>query len=240
MPEEGAEGPGILMIANFEFKDTILKVRCDRDISDKVKKFIVEKRQELEGYIARNPGFRTSLEPLDAIGGPKIAQIMAEAGKKADVGPMAAVAGTISELLADAAVGWGAGWIIVDNGGDICLCGDKEFTISIFAGSSPLSDRIGFRVNAGDKKLGICTSSASVGHSISFGDADSVTVVAKSAPLADAFATAIGNESKGKRAIERGIGFASRHLGSIDGALVIKGDRIGRVGVLPDLVKIVH
>jgi ApbE superfamily uncharacterized protein (UPF0280 family) len=226
------------MIADFEFKDTILKVRCDKDISDKVKRFIVEKRQELEGYIARNPEFQTSLEPMDVKDAPRIAQIMADAGKKANVGPMAAVAGAVSELLVDAAIGWGARWIIAENGGDICLWGDKEFTVSIFAGPSPLSNRIGFRVRPGKKKLGICTSSASVGPSISFGDADAVTVVARSATVADAFATAIGNESKGKRAVERGIKFASGHLETIDGVLIIRGDRIGKVGRLPDIVKI--
>ena len=44
--------------------------------------------------------------------------------------------------------------------------------------------------------MGICTSSGTVGHSLSFGKADAVCVKAKSVSLADAAATAIGNMVK--------------------------------------------
>jgi len=222
---------------DFEYKDTILKVKCSRDISDLVKKFIVKKRQELDAYIARDPSFRTSFEPIKLkTGAPGIAKNMAAAAEKAGVGPMAAVAGAVAELLVDEAVTEGVKWVIVENGGDICLYGNHDFVISIYAGKSPLSGKIGFAINPSKKKYGVCTSSASVGHSISLGKSDSVTVFAKNTAVADAFATAIGNHVK---EVEDGIKFAKKFVGKyIDGALIIKGEKIGKIGNIPELLKL--
>lgn len=223
------------MDEEFAYKDTILKVKCDRGIGDFVKDFIVEKRQELDAYVARNPDFRTSFEPLkfreDA---PEIVKIMSGAAEKADVGPLAAVAGTVSELLVREAARKGVHWIIAENGGDICVYGDHDFAVSVHAGRSPLSDKIGFSLNPGKKTYGVCTSSASVGHSISLGKADAVTVFARSAPVADAFATAIANRVD---AIEDGLDYAKGFVGKeIDGAVVIKDGRLGRIGKLPRIL----
>jgi hypothetical protein len=113
------------------------------------------------------------------------------------------------------------------------LYGEKEFGISIFAGMSPLSNKIGFWLNPGKKGYGVCTSSASVGHSISLGKSDSVTVFARSAPIADAFATAIANRVDG---ISSGLEYAERYVGrTIDGVVIIQGDRIGKTGKIPKL-----
>jgi len=219
----------------FEYKDTILKIRCDRDISDLVKEFIVKRRQELDAYITRDPSFRTSFEPIEPKkDAPEIAKMMAAAAKKASVGPMAAVAGAVSELLVREAVKSGVEWVIVENGGDVCLYGDHKFVISFYAGKSPLSNKIGFSLNPGKKTYGVCTSSASVGHSISLGKSDAVTVFARSATVADAFATAIGNNVK---EVEDGIRFTKDFVGNeLDGAVIVKGKEIGKVGKLPDIV----
>lgn len=230
------------MDEDFAYKDTILKVKCDRDIGDFVKRFIVEKRQELDRYIATNPDFKISFDPVVVKkGAPKIARDMADAAKLAGVGPMAAVAGAVSEHLVEAAKKKGVSWIIAENGGDISLYGDKEFTLSVYAGKSPLSGKIGFSLNPAKlgpttKTYGVCTSSASVGPSISLGKSDSVTVFAPSAAVADAFATAIGNSVK---EVEDGLKFAKRFVGGgVDGVVIIKGDKIGTLGKVPKIVKL--
>jgi len=219
----------------FAYKDTILKVKCDIDISDFIKGFIIKKRQELESYIGRNPDFQTSLEPVGVEkGAPEIINIMADAAEKAGVGPMAAVAGAVSELLVREAVEMGAEWIVVENGGDICIYGNRDFNLLVFAGKSPLSGKSGFSINPGEKSYGICTSSGTVGHSISLGDADAVSVFARSTPVADAFATAIANRVG---EIRDGLEFAKRFLGKeIDGVQIIKGGMVGRIGKLPDFI----
>jgi uncharacterized protein len=237
MSQEGTFKTQILMQEEFRHKDTILKVKCDKDIGDFVREFIVGKRQEIESYIAKDPSFETSLEPIALKGGaPKIAKIMSEASEKAGVGPLAAVAGTFSELLVKEAIKLGAKWVIAENGGDICVFGDHEFTISLYAGDSPLSNKVGFLINPGAQTYGICTSSASVGHSISFGKADSVTVFAKETPICDAFATAIANRVD---TIEDGLDFAKEFVGSeIDGAVIVVGDKVGSIGKTPKIVKL--
>lgn len=221
----------------FSYKDTILKVKADRDIGDFVKKFIIEKRQELDGYIARDRDFQVSFEPVEIKkDAPEIAKMMASAAEKANVGPMAAVAGAVSELLVREAVKMGVKWIIAENGGDICLYGEHDFVISIYAGESPVSNNIGFALNPGNKSYGVCTSSATVGHSISLGKSDAVTVFAKSAAVADAFATAVANHVD---EVKDGIIHAQGFIGKeIDGVVVIKGDNIGRAGTVPVLVKL--
>lgn len=118
---------------------------------------------------------------------------MARAAAAAGVGPMAAVAGAIARAGVEAMVGAGAAFGLVDNGGDIALVSDREVTIGIYAGASPLSGRFAFRVPPTEEILGICTSSATVGPSISFGIADAVTVVSHDVAAADAWATAICN-----------------------------------------------
>ncbi len=225
------------MEEEFSYRDTILKVKCDRDVGDSVRESIVRKWQELEAYIARDPDFGSSFEPIDLKGGaPEIAEIMADAARKAGVGPMAAVAGTFSELIAKEAVKEGVEWIIVENGGDICAYGGREFNLSVFAGKSPLSGKLGFSINPGKKTCGVCTSSGNVGHSISLGEADAVTVFARSAPVADAFATAIANRVG---SVKDGLEFARGFLGKgMDGAVVIKGNEAGQAGRVPRLILI--
>ena len=116
---------------------------------------------------------------------------MVKAGKNAGVGPMAAVAGAIAEH-----VGLGllksTNHVIVENGGDIFIKTDAPLTVGIFAGKSSLSLRIGIRLSGGPKPMAVCTSSGTVGHSLSLGRADAVCVAADSCAIADAAATAIG------------------------------------------------
>ena len=77
--------------------------------------------------------------------------------------------------------------------------------------------------------MAVCTSSGTVGHSVSFGKADAVCVVSSSCALADAAATAIGNRVAGsadiKDAIQRG-----KMIPGVGGILIIVGDKLGAWG----------
>lgn len=232
------------MEEKFHYKDSILRIKSDADVEREVEEILVKAYQEVEKYIVSNPSFRTSLEPLMLDeNAPKIVRDMIKAGNLFKVGPMAAVAGAFSEMVVDESVKRGAKWVIVENGGDISLYGDKKFVISLHAGKSPLSDKLGLEINPRNKKYSICTSSSSVGHSISLGNADAVSVLAPSATIADAAATAIANEVKGEsdeNAVNRGIEFSKEFIkqGHIDGILIIKGKKIGKVGKLSKLVSL--
>jgi ApbE superfamily uncharacterized protein (UPF0280 family) len=138
---------------------------------------------------------------------------------------MAAVAGALAESVSKDLLKLSEE-VIVENGGDIYLATSKERTIGIYAGNSPLSFKIGFVIGPEDSPLGVCTSSGTVGHSLSFGKADAVSVLSKSAGLADAAATAIGNIVKEKRDIELGLE-RGKEIEGVSGMLIILGDKMG-------------
>jgi len=192
-----------------------------------VRKFVTSLRGELEEYILKNPEFSTSLEPVSFRGGPVVARRMAEATQKAGVGPMAAVAGAFSQMVGEFLEGkFGCREAAVENGGDIYLINEAPVTVSVFAGDSPLSNRIGLEIPPG--KWGICTSSATLGHSLSFGKADAVTIVAADAAVADAFATAWCNRIQGPGDLQQVVTQAVKS--GVKTALAILGDRMALAG----------
>lgn len=222
-------------LISFEIRvrETDLHILTTKDLSAEALHHVFGLRNQLENYIAANPHFLKSLHPLppDSLA-PAIVREMIWAAEKAGVGPMAAVAGVTAQLVGEAlALEHGLCEIVVENGGDIYLRRDHDCTIAIFAGSSPLSNKVGVCVNRELMPLGVCTSSASVGHSLSFGQADAVTVLAKSTALADAVATRLGNEAKKPSDVKRVIEIGQAIEG-VCGIVVIYGDKLGAWGDL--------
>jgi ApbE superfamily uncharacterized protein (UPF0280 family) len=159
-------------------------------------------RSSIEAYIGSSPDFLNSLKPLphDALA-PPIVREMIGAGMAANVGPMAAVAGAIADHVGRDLLEYSRN-VIVENGGDIFMHCTSDIRVGIFAGRSALSNRIALKIRKEEMPLGVCTSSGTVGHSLSFGKADAVRVKAGTACLADAAATAIGNRVKDKTDIQ--------------------------------------
>ncbi|MCD6248354.1 MAG: UPF0280 family protein [Hadesarchaea archaeon] len=221
-------------------RETKLTIKSDskRAIREAIKKGL-ESRHQIERFLIRCPEFRSSLEPLHLKKGsyPRVIELMLRAAEIAGTGPFAAVAGAISQVAAEAGIRAGASGILVDNGGDVAVMGEKNFRVGIYAGSSPLSGKYAFSVGEEDLPVGICTSSGSVGHSLNFGDADAVVIVADEASIADAVATAVANEVRGsdiEESIRRGISLA-RKITEIRGGLIIRGRYAGLIGKLPKI-----
>ena len=226
----------------WSFRETNLHIKCDDERAiDAAIDAGLRARSEIERYVLTHPEFRWSLEPVKLDGEhPRVIELMLRAGELAEVGPFAAVAGAISQVAAEAAISAGAKNILVENGGDIAIIGNRDFRVGIFAGDARSSGKIGFLVRAGELPIGICTSSGTVGHSLSFGEADAVVVVAREASVADAAATSIANEVGGddiKLSIEKGLSRAKK-IPEIRGCLIARGDHIGTWGELPELIKI--
>ena len=211
------------------------------DLMDhKLSNFLLRQRMDLINYIRKNRDFSLSFEPVDVEEAPFIVQLMAKAGKTAEVGPMAAVAGTISELSMNFLIKSGSKYAIVENGGDIALKTNKNVVMGLFAGSSSLSGQIGFKISHEKTPMGICTSSGTVGHSISLGRADSVTVFADRASTADALATSIANEVKGdldSDAVQNSLARAEEFKHYFRGVMIVVGESAGTIGKIPNLVK---
>lgn len=194
-------------------------------------------RGQLEAYLARHRAFATTLRPISPLpGAPDVVRLMAEAAEPFGVGPMAAVAGAIAQLTLEAMARDGATHAMVDNGGDIALLLNRPARVGLFAGSSPFRDlALAFPPRTGI--FGVCTSSGTVGHSLSFGCADAATVVASSAIQADAAATALCNVVKeaGRKALHRTL--ERFPLRGLEGILVIAGEYLATRGKLPPLVR---
>jgi uncharacterized protein len=207
-------------------KETDLYVRAVSNLQRKARHLVLKYRAQLERYIDQNPEFQTSLKPLSIPEqAPRIIKEMIEAGQKANVGPMAAVAGAIAEFVGRELLEFSPE-IIVENGGDIFLKVISKKVVGIYAGESPLSGKIGLEINPQETPLGICTSSGTVGHSLSFGRTDAVVTIAGSATLADAAATAIGNLVQKPADINAAIE-TGRNISGIKGIVIIIGGDIG-------------
>ena len=176
-----------------KISETDLYILADSDLSDLAFESALRYRTQIEEYIRIHPEFRTSLVPVsgDKLA-PDIVKDMLVSSRKAAVGPMASVAGAIAEHVGKDLLRQSAN-VMVENGGDIYLNVIDPVLIGIFAGESPLSGRIALSIDAKETPLGICTSSGTVGHSLSFGIADAVCIKSKSTALADAAATSVGN-----------------------------------------------
>ena len=215
-----------LVAFNVTVKETDLYIRARSDLKSQAHELVVKYRQMLEEYIEGHPSFLTSLESVAvADNAPPIVASMAEAAQKAGVGPMAAVAGATAEAVGSELLAFSPE-VIVENGGDIYLKSLNKRLIGIYAGKSPLTGRVGLEINGEDTPLGICTSSGTVGHSLSLGKADAVIVLAPSTTLADSAATAIGNRILKPEDIPVGIEFA-RSIGGLKGLVIIQGEQVG-------------
>ena len=229
-----AEG---LVSSYVSVRETDLHILAARNVEHEAKDKVYQLRNQLENFIAECPGFLASLLPLDnGPLAPPIINDMLRAATAADVGPMAAVAGAIAEYVGRDLLDTGLEEVMVENGGDIFLKRNGDCGISIFAGQSPLNEKVGIRVPAASMPVGICTSSGTVGHSLSLGQADSVTVLAASTPLADAAATRLGNEvsAGGKENINHALEVA-RTIPGLLGVVIICGEQMGAWGEI-DLV----
>lgn len=217
----------------FRFRETFATILADDPAHIRAaKEGMMDARQVLEGYIARDPFFAATFDPYDPGSSEPVITRMAGAARKAGVGPMAAVAGTIAWVGLEAMQEAGAAFGVIDNGGDIALVSDRPVRVGVHAGRAALSDRIAFVVPPQDSVLGICTSSATVGPSVSFGMADAVTVFARDVALADAWATAVCNAI---RPDDRSV-LDRVDPAEVSGIFAIMGDVTVRHGGLPPLV----
>ncbi len=219
-------------LVTFEVKEaqTDLLISAGRNLEKQARESVLNHRKEIEGYIKKDHSFYTSLEPVKiSKDAPLIVKAMADAAKKAGVGPMAAIAGAMAEFVGRDLVAF-SDEIIVENGGDIFIKTKVTRRAGIYAGeSSPFTGRIAIEIPPDEKGLGVCTSSGTVSHSLNFGKADAVCIISGNTALADAVATIAGNAVKNKDDIEKGIDIA-RSIDGVKGALIIIRDKMGSWG----------
>jgi uncharacterized protein len=206
---------------------------------------IIKQRDILEEYVLVNQKFLKSLLPITVLdqSAPDIAQMMKEAAALTNVGPMAAVAGSIAQLAAEIE------YLetekrsrkniktetIVENGGDIFMVLKKELILGIYTDVKSLQGKLAFRILPEDTPLGVCSSSSTMGHSLSLGNCNLTTVFSKSGALADAAATRACNMVRDKSDIQNTLNEISS-IDGINGLIIIKGDSVGMTGDLPEII----
>ncbi len=214
---------------NISVRETDLFIRSDMDLAQLALSSVHRIRSALESYIAFHTDFLSSLTPVsyDEIA-PEIIRDMMTASAKARVGPMAAVAGAVAEHVGRDLLNCSRN-VIVENGGDIFIQSLNDVQVGIYAGESPLTHRVSIKIRKEEMPIGLCTSSGTIGHSLSFGCADACCVKSESVALADAAATAIGNLVHGKKdilgALKEGMG-----IGGVLGIVIIVDDQLGAMG----------
>lgn len=195
------------------------------------RKIITGLREDLVQYEIRNPGFFRSHAPIQPDNSmPGIIERMCREACKAGVGPMAGVAGAFSEYLGYALMeNFHTGELLIENGGDCFLQIAEPATVTIHAGNSALSEKVGLIVPPDFSPVGICTSSGTVGHSFSYGKADAVTVSSRNIIFADAMATSVANRITDKSSIQCMLDEVSNCHEMVSLVLICE-DRLGYLG----------
>lgn len=223
--------PSDLISFAVKINESDLMIYAQCDLSQLSYSLLDKERRNLEAYIRYNSQFRKSLIPIliDDFA-PPICKNMADAAKRAGVGPMAAVAGAVNDRLANGLLSKTTE-LIIENGGDLLIHSLRERVIAIYAGeNSPFNSQIGLLISPG-KTFGVATSSGKIGHSLSFGEADAVTIVAHSSAVADAWATSVGNLIHSKKDIEKVLKHCE-NIQEIVGVVIIFQDVLGIRGDL--------
>jgi ApbE superfamily uncharacterized protein (UPF0280 family) len=192
---------------------------------------VVQLRSEMETYLLNDPVFGKTFEPHRVEpNAPEIVRLMADAANRARVGPMAAVAGAFSEMVGHYLMQqFDIQELVIENGGDIFLKINRNLLMSVYAGNSPLSEKIGIEIPADQSPLGVCTSAGTVGPSISLGKTDATMIICRNTALADALATTFGNLVQAPEDVQPVIQQTER-FPEILSAVIICRDKIGICG----------
>jgi ApbE superfamily uncharacterized protein (UPF0280 family) len=223
----------------FRLKESNCTIISDReDTIENAVSSIEQHRRQLEKYVQENPELLYSLQPVPVVKGPKVVQLMAEASLKANVGPMAAVAGVLADLAVEDITRAGSKVAVVENGGEVSAISNQPIDIALAAGDAPLSREMGFRLK--EFPMGVATSSGLYSHALSFGEAEAVTIFAVNAGVADAAATAVANMIKGenvhgviKKGLDRALG-----IEGVNGVFILYKGTVGKAGQVPELIKV--
>ncbi|MCD6352389.1 MAG: UPF0280 family protein [Armatimonadetes bacterium] len=215
-----------------------LAVWAQSDLRQQASQVLQTARAELQAYLRRDADFGASLEPVSPLpGAPELVRRMARAARAAGVGPMAAVAGAVAQMVAEALEPLSAE-VLVENGGDVYLLSQRERHVVVIAPGSGLSGRFALRVPAG-MRMGVCTSSGKHGHSLSFGSADAAVVASADGALADAAATALGNRVRQAGDLEAALNWV-RSIDGVVHAMVFFAGQMGAVGNLEIVPTRIH
>ena len=215
----------------LDYKYSGLYIICDRDIGSELEEPVLSFYRNIETVIDEHTDFEKSLVPIKAAKDlPRIIKEMCSAGEVFSVGPMATIAGALCDYLAKSLIGR-CSFLMIENGGDVYIKSGDPLEVGIFTKNIYFRDKLTLLIEAGQTPCGICSSSGSFGHSLSLGKSDLVTVLSRTATIADAAATSIANTVNHEEDIDKAIARFSKYK-EVEGLIIIKNKRIGLWGKL--------
>lgn len=215
----------------LDYKYSGLYIMCDRDISSGLKEPVLNFYRDIETAIVGETNFEKSLVPLKAgKDSPRTIKEMCSAGEVFSVGPMASIAGALCDHLAKSLTDR-CSFLMIENGGDVYIKSNGPLEVGIFTKNAYFKDKLTLLIEAEQTPCGICSSSGSFGHSLSLGKSDLVTVLSRTATIADAAATAIANTINSEEDIDKAIARFKEYR-EVEGLIIIRNKRIGLWGKL--------
>lgn len=210
---------------------TDILISSNKNIKNKIEKPLKKIYEVLNACIKSDPLFLKSLSPIKIKPSfPPIIKEMCARSAVFNVGPMAAVAGTVNEYLASYLQKY-CEILIIENGGDTYIKAGRDLNVGIYVKNPDFKNRIALKINVENMPCGLCSSSGTFGHSFSMGKCDLAVVLAKSAITADAAATAFGNSISCEGDISGSITYFKK-FEDIKGLLAIKDKKIGAWGAI--------
>ena len=218
----------------LSYRESILTVVCDDGLRDAAFDAMMEARYSVESKISEDPFFGITYDPYPASpGDDELVRRMCDASAVAGVGPMAGVAGAVAVHIAERLVEMGSTYAVVENGGDIAFYSPEPRLVGIFA-DHPVFRDLAFSVSS-DRIIGICSSSRTVGPSVSFGTSSISTVFSDDVILADCCATALGNLVRDEASIQGAVEDIGSRAG-VRGCMACCGDKVAMFGDIPEMV----
>ncbi|MEA2082111.1 MAG: UPF0280 family protein [Elusimicrobiota bacterium] len=211
----------------INYRHCSISVSSDADVEKECRKNLPLIYDGIEKHVENNVVFAQSLVPVTADEtAPLIIKNMIKAGGKAGTGPMAAVAGAIAETLFRS-VKTPFNTLIIENGGDIFASSDKDLICGLYSRSS--FDKFALKIKRSLMPCAISSSSAVIGHSLSFGNALLAVVLSPSGALSDAFATSLANNVQSEEELENAVNFCAAGK-RVTGCAAIINEKIAFAG----------
>lgn len=234
----GPRGHTDAMRHHFEVGETAVTVISDDEYVGTAQQAVFDAREIILRKISEDPFFKTTYDPYPVSkDDDELIQRMCQASVIAGVGPMAGVAGAVAVFAVESMVEEGAGFAIVENGGDIALKIDRDITVGVYQDDERFRD-IAFRIPKREGIFGICSSSAKIGPSVSLGKTNISTVFSDDVILADACATALGNLIRygGQEEMSYALETIGRKEG-VEGCVSISDGLMAMFGNVPELIR---
>ena len=213
------------------YRESDIYLSCDKPLDETIVKSLLKRYyDDIASYIRSYPNFLTSLTPWkEDPFAPPIVKDMIAASKVSGIGPFSCVAGGISWYVGKEILNY-CNELILENGGDLFLKINEDKKIGIYLGGNFSPNFITVKIKKKESPFGVASSSSRFGHSLNFGRADLVTVVALDSLLADTFATVFSNKIKKIGDIEKvineakGYSFIKAVVVAFEGRIALWGE----------------